>query len=172
MQSLASLMSVKPSDVGNLDDFAESDEEEANGPGAPEARARVPQSGGLTACHALRPPRPRRVGNDLGHKPLAVLGQSQLVHTQRWELTVAQAAPTCPVPLIVQTWPLVLWWPGSLAESCRMGSQCLPVPLALSSLLGRCPPSSVAAHDSWAKSAERACSPVSLPSPATLTLSH
>ncbi|KAF0882484.1 EH1L1 protein, partial [Crocuta crocuta] len=39
----ATLMSVKPSDVGNLDDFAESDEEEANGPGAPEARARVPQ---------------------------------------------------------------------------------------------------------------------------------
>ncbi|XP_031245218.1 EH domain-binding protein 1-like protein 1 isoform X9 [Mastomys coucha] len=45
MQSLASLMSVKPSDVGNLDDFAESDEEEANGPGAPEVRARGPQSG-------------------------------------------------------------------------------------------------------------------------------
>ncbi|XP_059118619.1 EH domain-binding protein 1-like protein 1 isoform X3 [Peromyscus eremicus] len=44
MQSLASLMSVKPSDVGNLDDFAESDEEEANGPGAPEVRARGPQS--------------------------------------------------------------------------------------------------------------------------------
>ncbi|XP_054553443.1 EH domain-binding protein 1-like protein 1 isoform X2 [Talpa occidentalis] len=43
MQSLASLMSVKPSDVGNLDDFAESDEEEANGAGAPDARARVPQ---------------------------------------------------------------------------------------------------------------------------------
>ncbi|XP_046499361.1 EH domain-binding protein 1-like protein 1 isoform X14 [Equus quagga] len=42
MQSLASLMSVKPSDVGNLDDFAESDEEETNGPGPPEARARVP----------------------------------------------------------------------------------------------------------------------------------
>uniref|UniRef100_A0A667IAP9 EH domain binding protein 1 like 1 n=1 Tax=Lynx canadensis TaxID=61383 RepID=A0A667IAP9_LYNCA len=59
MQSLASLMSVKPSDVGNLDDFAESDEEEANGPGAPEARARVPQPGGLTASHGLRSPRPR-----------------------------------------------------------------------------------------------------------------
>ncbi|MBZ3880961.1 EH domain-binding protein 1-like protein 1 [Sciurus carolinensis] len=41
MQSLASLMSVKPSDVGNLDDFAESDEDEANGPGAP----RGPQPG-------------------------------------------------------------------------------------------------------------------------------
>ncbi|KAM5249054.1 EH domain-binding protein 1-like protein 1 [Ctenodactylus gundi] len=34
MQSLASLMSVKPSDVGNLDDFAESDEDEANGLGS------------------------------------------------------------------------------------------------------------------------------------------
>lgn len=44
MQSLASLMSVKPSDVGNLDDFAESDEEEANGPGAPEVWAGGPQS--------------------------------------------------------------------------------------------------------------------------------
>ncbi|XP_036058187.1 LOW QUALITY PROTEIN: EH domain-binding protein 1-like protein 1 [Onychomys torridus] len=44
MQSLASLMSVKPSDVGNLDDFAESDEDEVNGPGAPEVRARGPQS--------------------------------------------------------------------------------------------------------------------------------
>lgn len=43
MQSLASLMSVKPSDVGNLDDFAESDEEEASGPGALEARAHAPQ---------------------------------------------------------------------------------------------------------------------------------
>uniref|UniRef100_A0A8C2W660 EH domain binding protein 1 like 1 n=1 Tax=Chinchilla lanigera TaxID=34839 RepID=A0A8C2W660_CHILA len=48
MQSLASLMSVKPSDVGNLEDFAESDEDEANGPGAPEARARGPQPGGPT----------------------------------------------------------------------------------------------------------------------------
>ncbi|XP_058923996.1 EH domain-binding protein 1-like protein 1 isoform X4 [Kogia breviceps] len=45
MQSLASLMSMKPSDVGNLEDFAESDEEEANGPGGPEARARVLQPG-------------------------------------------------------------------------------------------------------------------------------
>ncbi|XP_066203845.1 EH domain-binding protein 1-like protein 1 isoform X7 [Saccopteryx leptura] len=54
MQSLASLMSVKPSDVGNLDDFAESDEEEANGPGAPEARARAPQPG---RGAALRPGR-------------------------------------------------------------------------------------------------------------------
>nr|XP_030689457.1 EH domain-binding protein 1-like protein 1 isoform X7 [Globicephala melas] len=43
MQSLASLMSMKPSDVGNLEDFAESDEEDANGPGGPDARVRVLQ---------------------------------------------------------------------------------------------------------------------------------
>ncbi|XP_023420165.1 EH domain-binding protein 1-like protein 1 isoform X16 [Cavia porcellus] len=43
MQSLASLMSVKPSDVGNLEDFAESDEDEANGSGVPEAGARGSQ---------------------------------------------------------------------------------------------------------------------------------
>lgn len=62
MQSLASLMSVKPSDVGNLDDFAESDEEETNGPGPPEARARVPPPGGLTTCHGLTSPRPGEGG--------------------------------------------------------------------------------------------------------------
>lgn len=59
MQSLASLMSVKPSDVGNLDDFAESDEDEAHGPGAPEVRARGPQSGGLIVDYGLRLPRPK-----------------------------------------------------------------------------------------------------------------
>lgn len=50
MQSLASLMSVKPSDVGNLDDFAESDEDEANGPGAPRGTqsGRLPVVCGLT----------------------------------------------------------------------------------------------------------------------------
>ncbi|XP_059566075.1 EH domain-binding protein 1-like protein 1 isoform X4 [Myotis daubentonii] len=60
MQSLASLMSVKPSDVGNLDDFAESDEEEANGPGAPEARAHAPQPGRGGALRPGRLPDPAR----------------------------------------------------------------------------------------------------------------
>ncbi|XP_036909102.1 EH domain-binding protein 1-like protein 1 isoform X7 [Sturnira hondurensis] len=60
MQSLASLMSVKPSDVGNLDDFAESDEEEANGPGAPEAQARAPQPGRGGALRPGRFPDPSR----------------------------------------------------------------------------------------------------------------
>ncbi|XP_035119176.1 EH domain-binding protein 1-like protein 1 isoform X10 [Callithrix jacchus] len=56
MQSLASLMSVKPSDVGNLDDFAESDEDEAHGPGAPEARAQVSQPGRGGALRPVRFP--------------------------------------------------------------------------------------------------------------------
>nr|XP_019593200.1 PREDICTED: EH domain-binding protein 1-like protein 1 isoform X4 [Rhinolophus sinicus] len=60
MQSLASLMSVKPSDVGNLDDFAESDEEEASGPGAPETRAHVPQPGRGSALRLGRFPDPSR----------------------------------------------------------------------------------------------------------------
>ncbi|XP_015424457.1 PREDICTED: EH domain-binding protein 1-like protein 1 [Myotis davidii] len=60
MQSLASLMSVKPSDVGNLDDFAESDEEEASGPGAPEARAHAPQPGRGGALRPGRLPDPPR----------------------------------------------------------------------------------------------------------------
>ncbi|XP_032345714.1 EH domain-binding protein 1-like protein 1 isoform X3 [Camelus ferus] len=56
MQSLASLMSMKPSDVGNLEDFAESDEEEANGPGTLEVRARVPQPGWGSALRLGRLP--------------------------------------------------------------------------------------------------------------------
>ncbi|XP_020823815.1 EH domain-binding protein 1-like protein 1 isoform X3 [Phascolarctos cinereus] len=52
MQSLASLMSVKPSDVGNLEDFAESDEEDAVVQGAPEARARPAQPGRAAALRS------------------------------------------------------------------------------------------------------------------------
>ncbi|XP_028658012.2 calponin homology domain-containing protein DDB_G0272472 isoform X3 [Erpetoichthys calabaricus] len=44
MQSLASLMSVKPSDIGNLDDFAESDEEDEK----KSSSLNSPQSGGTT----------------------------------------------------------------------------------------------------------------------------
>ncbi|XP_044537969.1 EH domain-binding protein 1-like protein 1 [Gracilinanus agilis] len=60
MQSLASLMSVKPSDVGNLEDFAESDEEEAGGQGAAEARARPAQPGRATAPRSGHLPDPSR----------------------------------------------------------------------------------------------------------------
>lgn len=136
MQSLASLMSVKLSDVGNLDDFAESDEEEANGPGAPEARAHIPQPGGLIACHGSRSPRSREGGDNAGHKPLAVLGKGQLAHALWCVLTAAQAVSTYPAALIVQIW--------SLAESYRMGSQCLPGSRSFPPLTG-CLPRSVPA---------------------------
>ncbi|XP_074087173.1 EH domain-binding protein 1-like protein 1 isoform X7 [Macrotis lagotis] len=60
MQSLASLMSVKPSDVGNLEDFAESDEEDTMGQGAPEARARPAQPGRAAALRSGHFPDPSR----------------------------------------------------------------------------------------------------------------
>uniref|UniRef100_F6Q8A1 EH domain binding protein 1 like 1 n=1 Tax=Monodelphis domestica TaxID=13616 RepID=F6Q8A1_MONDO len=66
MQSLASLMSVKPSDVGNLEDFAESDEEEAGGQGAAEACARPAQPGGCEAPRAFQAGRaPRNPSREL-----------------------------------------------------------------------------------------------------------
>uniref|UniRef100_G1R142 EH domain binding protein 1 like 1 n=1 Tax=Nomascus leucogenys TaxID=61853 RepID=G1R142_NOMLE len=91
MQSLASLMSVKPSDVGNLDDFAESDEDEAHGPGAPEVRARVPQPGGLTACCGSRLPRPGEGGLPGPPPPKAT-------RTQRATEAGGQVGPEAPRP--------------------------------------------------------------------------
>ncbi|XP_072493458.1 EH domain-binding protein 1-like protein 1 isoform X3 [Notamacropus eugenii] len=60
MQSLASLMSVKPSDVGNLEDFAESDEEDAVGQVALEGRARPAQPGRAAALRSGHVPDPSR----------------------------------------------------------------------------------------------------------------
>ncbi|XP_045870422.1 EH domain-binding protein 1-like protein 1 isoform X4 [Meles meles] len=81
MQSLASLMSVKPSDVGNLDDFAESDEEEANGPGPPEARAHAPQPAArpsstedTSPAPVSAPAPPARASRGQGSETAAVTG--------------------------------------------------------------------------------------------------
>ncbi|KAB0407475.1 hypothetical protein E2I00_007647, partial [Balaenoptera physalus] len=81
MQSLASLMSMKPCDVGNLEDFAESDEEEANGPGGPEARARVlqpaasPSSAEDTSPAPVSAPAPpARACRGQGSEPAPVAG--------------------------------------------------------------------------------------------------
>lgn len=93
MQSLASLMSVKPSDVGNLDDF---DEEEANGPGAPEVRAGGPQSGGLTVIYGLRLPGPKMDVAFLGPKCWLLWGRAGAC-----PVTGAQY---CPAALIVPAW--------------------------------------------------------------------
>nr|XP_015854591.1 EH domain-binding protein 1-like protein 1 isoform X16 [Peromyscus maniculatus bairdii] len=93
MQSLASLMSVKPSDVGNLDDFAESDEDEANGPGAPEVRARGPQSGRGCALRLGRFP-------DLSRELKTLCEEDDEGHTrpQQAAATSFSAEDTSPAP--------------------------------------------------------------------------
>lgn len=52
MQSLASLMSVKPTDIGNLDDFNESDEDEERKPAIAAGR---PREGLHLHCRAVYP---------------------------------------------------------------------------------------------------------------------
>ncbi|XP_053515095.1 EH domain-binding protein 1-like protein 1 isoform X5 [Artibeus jamaicensis] len=94
MQSLASLMSVKPSDVGNLDDFAESDEEEANGPGAPEARARAPQPGRGGALRPGELPDPSRELKTLREEEDEV----RVTRPQQAAASPASAEDTRPAP--------------------------------------------------------------------------
>lgn len=100
MQSLASLMSVKPSDVGNLDDFAESDEEEANGPGAHQVQARGPQSGGLTVTYGLRLPGPKMDVAFLGPKCWLLWGRASL-HTPSDRCSVLPGSSDCPSLVLV-----------------------------------------------------------------------
>ncbi|XP_037002379.2 EH domain-binding protein 1-like protein 1 isoform X4 [Artibeus jamaicensis] len=95
MQSLASLMSVKPSDVGNLDDFAESDEEEANGPGAPEARARAPQPGRGGALRPGELPDPSRELKTLREEEDEV----RVTRPQQAAASPASAEDTRPAPV-------------------------------------------------------------------------
>nr|XP_023510218.1 EH domain-binding protein 1-like protein 1 isoform X1 [Equus caballus] len=94
MQSLASLMSVKPSDVGNLDDFAESDEEEANGPGPPEARARVPPPGRGGALRLGRSSDPSRELRTLCEEE-----EEGRVQPQQAAASPASAEDTSPAPV-------------------------------------------------------------------------
>ncbi|XP_011820629.1 PREDICTED: EH domain-binding protein 1-like protein 1 [Mandrillus leucophaeus] len=110
MQSLASLMSVKPSDVGNLDDFAESDEDEAHGPGAPEARAQVTQPGRGGALRPGRFPDPSR--------ELKTLCEEEEEGQGRPQQTVASpsnAEDTSPAPAT----PAVVSSSQSLLEWCQ-----------------------------------------------------
>lgn len=100
MQSLASLMSVKPSDVGNLDDFAESDEEEANGPGAPEVRARGPQSGGLPVTYGLRLPGPKMSEAFLGSQCWLLWGRASL-YMPSDRCSVVLCSSYCPSVVLV-----------------------------------------------------------------------
>ncbi|XP_041099137.1 EH domain-binding protein 1-like protein 1 isoform X4 [Polyodon spathula] len=78
MQSLASLMSVKPTDIGNLDDFADSDEEEERRASGATASVRV-APGHVVPCR-VAPVRVAPVRVAPGH------------------LTPCRVAPVAPVP--------------------------------------------------------------------------
>ncbi|XP_036909103.1 EH domain-binding protein 1-like protein 1 isoform X8 [Sturnira hondurensis] len=111
MQSLASLMSVKPSDVGNLDDFAESDEEEANGPGAPEAQARAPQPGRGGALRPGRFPDPSRELKTLREEEDEV----RVTRPQQAAASPASAEDARPAPAL----PALVSSSQSLLEWCQ-----------------------------------------------------
>nr|XP_004656732.2 EH domain-binding protein 1-like protein 1 isoform X6 [Jaculus jaculus] len=110
MQSLASLMSVKPSDVGNLDDFAESDEDEANGPVASEARARGSQPGRGSALRPGRFPDPSR---EL--KTLCEEEDESQVRPQQAAASPSSAEDTSPAPAP----PALVSSSQSLLEWCQ-----------------------------------------------------
>nr|XP_019593202.1 PREDICTED: EH domain-binding protein 1-like protein 1 isoform X6 [Rhinolophus sinicus] len=108
MQSLASLMSVKPSDVGNLDDFAESDEEEASGPGAPETRAHVPQPGRGSALRLGRFPDPSRELKTLCEEEEEGRGQPQQAVAS--PSSAEDTSPTPAPPALVSSSQSLLEW--------------------------------------------------------------
>uniref|UniRef100_A0A8C5KCQ7 EH domain-binding protein 1-like protein 1 n=1 Tax=Jaculus jaculus TaxID=51337 RepID=A0A8C5KCQ7_JACJA len=110
MQSLASLMSVKPSDVGNLDDFAESDEDEANGPVASEAQARGSQPGRGSALRPGRFPDPSR---EL--KTLCEEEDESQVRPQQAAASPSSAEDTSPAPAP----PALVSSSQSLLEWCQ-----------------------------------------------------
>ncbi|XP_070839759.1 axoneme-associated protein mst101(2)-like isoform X2 [Chaetodon trifascialis] len=88
MQSLASLMSVKPTDIGNLDDFNESDEEEDK----KSVTASVPVS------HQRRPPEVQ-TADDL----TSISGRS---HIFRPQIVKSIARPSSPSPFSADAPPL------------------------------------------------------------------
>uniref|UniRef100_A0A8C4L4T9 EH domain binding protein 1 like 1 n=1 Tax=Equus asinus TaxID=9793 RepID=A0A8C4L4T9_EQUAS len=107
MQSLASLMSVKPSDVGNLDDFAESDEEETNGPGPPEARARVPPPGRGGALRLGRSSDPSRELRTLCEEEEE--GRVQPQQAGEAQAGVGGTGPPAPPALVSSSQSLLEW---------------------------------------------------------------
>ncbi|XP_074227840.1 EH domain-binding protein 1-like protein 1 isoform X8 [Camelus bactrianus] len=108
MQSLASLMSMKPSDVGNLEDFAESDEEEANGPGTLEVRARVPQPGWGSALRLGRLP-------DASRELKTLCEEEEEGRLQQAAASPSSAEDTSPAPAP----PALVSFSQSLLEWCQ-----------------------------------------------------
>ncbi|XP_015289951.2 EH domain-binding protein 1-like protein 1 isoform X14 [Macaca fascicularis] len=117
MQSLASLMSVKPSDVGNLDDFAESDEDEAHGPGAPEARAQVTQPGRGGALRPGRFPDPSRELKTLCEEEEE--GQGRPRQTVASPSNAEDTSPAPATPAVVSSSQSLLEWCQAVTAGYR-----------------------------------------------------
>ncbi|XP_051793267.1 EH domain-binding protein 1-like protein 1 isoform X4 [Acanthochromis polyacanthus] len=160
MQSLASLMSVKPTDIGNLDDFNESDEEEdkksvtasvvphtltrPNRPAPPPPDKRISSGATLPssapASYQQRPPE-AQTGDDSA----SASGRS---HVFRPQIVKSIARPTSPSPFstdapsLVPTPPLSKSHPSSsesgaqgswlTSESAPGGGDITPIPLLTS----------------------------------------
>ncbi|XP_051683921.2 EH domain-binding protein 1-like protein 1 isoform X13 [Oryctolagus cuniculus] len=108
MQSLASLMSVKPCDVGNLDDFAESDGDEASGPAAPEARARGLQPGRAGAPRPGRFPGPSRELKALSEEEEE--GRVRLPEAAASPPSAEESSPVPAPPALVSSSQSLLEW--------------------------------------------------------------
>ncbi|XP_066574887.1 EH domain-binding protein 1-like protein 1 isoform X5 [Amia ocellicauda] len=120
MQSLASLMSVKPTDIGNLDDFAESDEEEDR-----RASAGATLSTGATAT--LPPPRrtewtPVIVKTALPHVPLSGVRKN--------ERRPPQAPPSMGAGPCTLVLPSTGAAPSALLPPPRPAPRTAPVPVS------------------------------------------
>nr|XP_029526092.1 microtubule-associated protein futsch-like isoform X2 [Oncorhynchus nerka] len=90
MQSLASLMSVKPTDIGNLDDFNESDEEDDR---------RFSAGASISKAAAAPPARPVRLPErrpSLKHPPVIACGKES---GKAGTVPVLHSRPPLPVPL-------------------------------------------------------------------------
>ncbi|KAL7876155.1 hypothetical protein AOLI_G00111180 [Acnodon oligacanthus] len=88
MQSLASLMSLKHSDVGNLEDFNDSDEED-----------RRTSTGGNISIAATAPPPPVRRVHDQAWRPAADANPSVTVHSEmEWMSASSVTTPNLPPP--------------------------------------------------------------------------
>ncbi|KAK1154873.1 EH domain-binding protein 1-like protein 1 isoform X16 [Acipenser oxyrinchus oxyrinchus] len=136
MQSLASLMSVKPTDIGNLDDFADSDEEEDRRASGATAHPPVFSSGfkerRLYTATCLPPP----------HSTAAIASVPEAPgHVVPGHLTPCRVAPVRVAPVRVA--------PGHLTP-CRVAPvpegpvRDTPVPVIASGFKERSPPPSAA----------------------------
>ncbi|KAM9497483.1 uncharacterized protein ACWYII_001353 isoform 15-T15 [Salvelinus alpinus] len=90
MQSLASLMSVKPTDIGNIDDFNESDEEDDR---RSSAGASISKAAAAPPARPVRPPERRP---SLKHPPVIACGKES---GKAGTVPVLHSRPPLPVPL-------------------------------------------------------------------------